>query len=810
MKKSICIFAFCAALFLPGSGYAQVDEGLKADIIRSGYIHKPLPVREDKAVETTFGPNKTIIRSEVLCDMESLDGWSHQGYGTISLTSERSKDGGKSLRLEAPSMPEKFLGWGLGRGTCQATFDIGGKDWRGYNRLRFSVYPECEGARTTYLNLYVESDGEVKVPDRFGREGYHELNLKNNQWNDCYIEMPALARDKVTCIKFAIEIFGRELTMGETLRFDVDNVLLEEVEEPEVALGWQPHSNRVIFSTSGYTTEAQKTALVTVDKSIKNFNIVDYKTGNYVYTGRIKDEKTRLGDFRTIDFSALKTPGQYVIKVGDITTWPFYINDDVWEDSAWRVLNFLFCERCGYPVPGIHGICHADLHAVYNGKIYPLNGGWHDAGDMSQSFMQSGEICYGLFQMAQNAKKKGKLELYNRLVEEALWGMDLVLRSRFGDGYRAAHWGTNLWTDGYIGSEDDSGRREISVSNSYIANFTLAGIEAYGAMTLADEEDVEYTGFLRKAAIEDFGWAVEEFEKRIAPTDDVGHSRGTAQSQNYANASWAASMLYQLTGDKKYAEYAAEYVKPVLESQRTAPLKGFEGFFYRDPSHREIVHFNHQSRDFQFIEAIASLIETQPLHPDYGKWMAAIKLYGKYLKKTTQYIQPYGMVPSGVYNVGEVNEPGFYSWQTGIRSGAEQDYAEQLRNGYKIDDEHYLRMFPVWFSFKGNHAVGLSTAKNAAICARLLGDKELKNIAERELAWIVGFNPFGQSTIYGEGSNWCQIYNALPGETVGEIPVGIQAYYNGDEPYWPQFNTATYKEVWGASATRWLMLVSEF
>lgn len=94
------------------------------------------------------------------------------------MTDERSKSGKYSLRLEAPAHPEKILGWGLGRGTCMASYDIGGVNWEGYNRLKFYIYPTCEGARSIYLNLYVENDGEIKVPDIYGREGYHEINLK--------------------------------------------------------------------------------------------------------------------------------------------------------------------------------------------------------------------------------------------------------------------------------------------------------------------------------------------------------------------------------------------------------------------------------------------------------------------------------------------------------------------------------------------------------------------------------------------------------------------------------------------------------
>ena len=35
------------------------------------------------------------------------------------------------------------------------------------------------------------------------------------------------------------------------------------------------------------------------------------------------------------------------------------------------------------------------------------------------------------------AKEKGNVDLYNRLMEEALWGMDYVMKTRLGDGYRA-------------------------------------------------------------------------------------------------------------------------------------------------------------------------------------------------------------------------------------------------------------------------------------------------------------------------------------------------------------------------------------
>ena len=812
MRKKLLVMALAAVL--PAGAFAQIDETLRADVIESGYIHKPLRLPEKQSVEA-FNLKKKVLRSDVLCDMESLEGWSHKGLGGISLTDERSRDGSHSLRLEAPALPEKFLGWGIGRGVSIAYLTLDGQDWTPYNRLRFSIYPSCEGMRSIYVNLAITNDGEVKVPDPYGREGQHEINLKNNQWNDCVLEIPALPRDKVTDLHFWLEVFGKDLTMGDTVRVDIDNVRLETVENPEVAKGWQPGENRIVLSGTGYTTLTQKTAVVNIPGDPEKFELRDCLTARTVHTGKIKRVHTETGEFQTLDFSDFKTPGRYFISIGDVTSASFRIDDNVWDDSAWRMINFMFCERCGYPVPGKHGTCHSDLHGEYDGREFQLHGGWHDAGDMAQQTLQTGEISYGFLQMAQTARRKGEKDLYNRLMEEAMWGIDFVLRSRIADGYRVNAWTTNLWTDGLLYTDDDkAGRRLLDVNDGAYENFVLAGIEAYTAMVLKD--DPEMVVKLRKSAIEDFDFARARYDKygyQELQMIRTGHAKNTPESQYNASVSWAASMLYRLTGDKKYAEEAVHFIQLPLQCQCTEPVGGgLNGFFYGDAQHLSGVHYSHKSRDYAFMEALEALCKTQPDHPDFSKWMNSIELYAGFLKAVMKYVEPYGMAPSGVYNIHEVEYPElFYPWQLGARKEtAASEYYAQLASGVKLDDEYYLRRFPVWYSFRGNTVVSLSTGKAAAICARVLGDRSLKDIAEKQLSWVVGFNPFGQSIIYGEGTFWGQQYNALPGEMTGEIPVGFQSYGNEDEPYWPQFNNATYKEVFGLTASRWLMLISEF
>src|SRR5208283_2037230 len=42
----------------------------------------------------------------------------------------------------------------------------------------------------------------------------------------------------------------------------------------------------------------------------------------------------------------------------DTTTRPFEIGQEAWRESIWKAINFMYSERCGTVIPGIHGICH--------------------------------------------------------------------------------------------------------------------------------------------------------------------------------------------------------------------------------------------------------------------------------------------------------------------------------------------------------------------------------------------------------------------------------------------------------------------
>ena len=86
-----------------------------------------------------------------------------------------------------------------------------------------------------------------------------------------------------------------------------------------------------------------------------------------------------------------------------------------------------------------------------------------------------------------------------------------------------------------------------------------------------------------------------------------------------------------------------------------------------------------------------------------------------------------------------------------------------------------------------------------------LGDNDrLGQIADTQLYFMLGCNPFRQSLIYGLGQRAAEPYFALLGRTEGAVPVGIETDGDGDEPFWPCGINATYKEVWLSSATAML------
>ena len=223
------------------------------------------------------------------------------------------------------------------------------------------------------------------------------------------------------------------------------------------------------------------------------------------------------------------------------------------------------------------------------------------------------------------------------------------------------------------------------------------------------------------------------------------------------------------------------------------------------------MHFNHQSREHLFVQALYSACRALPQDSSRARWEEGLRLYGDYLKALTAFTAPYGMLPAGIHSAAEADDERTFSVMHPTVNFAQEraNYLEQLQNGADLGGGYCVRCFPVWFSYRGNSAVHMAMGKAASLIARYFDDNELREIAREQLYWTLGKNPFGESLIYGEGSRYGQQYTALLGETMGEIPVGVETRGNEDLPYFPPANIATYREVWTTPVRAWLLIAAD-
>ncbi|MDD3277843.1 MAG: glycoside hydrolase family 9 protein [Lachnospiraceae bacterium] len=453
-------------------------------------------------------------------------------------------------------------------------------------------------------------------------------------------------------------------------------------------------------------------------------------------------------------------------------------------------------------------------NVVHGWKCQQGSISYDTAADVSQQTVQSAEVTEGILTAAL-AVKDSSPRLYLRMMEEVNWGLDYILRMRFGDGYRAANASIRRWTDGLLGNFDDEA---ADVNNRFFENFIFAAVEAKAGEAFA-QMDPELSWKLLEAAEEDYAFARERFERvGVEEAHMEEHTSSASLSQYYAAAALAAARLYHVTeSNTAYRIDSLSYIQKVMDCQeRGDASKGkkippLRGYFYRDEEKKHIVHFSHQARDQIFAMALEQVCRTFSEEPMAKLCENALRLHGEYLKNLNSYAAPYGMLPAGIYHVSECEDVKTFAVIHPNTTFAQEkeNYREQLEQGIDLGDGYCIRMFPVWFSFRGNSAIQLSMGKSAAVIGKYFQDPELIQIAQNQLSWTLGKNPFRQSLIYGAGSGYAQEYTALLGETVGEIPVGVQTKGNEDLPYWPQACIATYREVWTTPAGKWLSLAGD-
>ncbi|MCX7048020.1 MAG: glycoside hydrolase family 9 protein [Candidatus Sumerlaeota bacterium] len=751
--------------------------------------------------------NKKVYEFQVLDDMEDISNWSFSGTGKMELTRDRAIEGSTSLRFHATLRDEKAIqqkGAIMGRAAITRKFSPP-QDWSKFNRIAFWIYVHPSDIRVhAFFTGFrcLESSSSVADPEYYANV---VAGLTPGQWNYVVWEIPNLKRDKVTGFWIVKLTTGRDAKESAEVIYDVDRLELQRVDADKCE-GWEVAPGKFAYNHVGYKPDQSKVALAS-GLSASQFQLRDARSGNVVLTRPVQSAKNSRGGFQILDFSEIREPGEYVIWAGDRASKPFAIGDSLWLGTIRKALNFYYTQRCGFDVPGVHPECHKDMMGIHEGKKKPINGGWHDAGDLSQGSFRTSLSAYAML-LVMRQLEKGPLdpELQERLLDEAEWGLQWLLKTRFGGGYRITWNPLGFYTDGISGNADDVVRK---ADNIPWENFIAAGAEAMAAVALNErKQNPELAKQCLQAAEEDWQAAVAQqpqwLEGKVA-LNDAGVNRTVDNRApfyhrwfsggTYLTLSWgivSSLHLYKATGRNDYADRALEYGRRLTQCQQQEFLDGISltGFFYTSPEKVSIVHHRHAAFEESPLLALMALCREFPGHKDWMAWYSAAVLHSEYfLKRGSQFSAPYHVLPSAVYRKADIlNVP-----DPALRNAM----LSQFQEGTRLTDEYHLRFFPIWTSrtHHGNTAAHLSLTMALTVASQIRSNPGLEDLAATQLQWVFGGNPFAQTLMYGEGYDYPPLYAYNPGDQVGALPVGIDCARD-DKPFWPAANEATFKEVW--------------
>jgi hypothetical protein len=331
-------------------------------------------------------------------------------------------------------------------------------------------------------------------------------------------------------------------------------------------------------------------------------------------------------------------------------------------------------------------------------------------------------------------------------VEELRWGNRYFLNMQEPAGYVMSHVGGdalrhgdgNRWTDNVVGPEGGEPNTIDPAPGGSRSKITIVGhkddrviqtrpLDRLGqykfiiaeAMTarVMKPSDRAYSDKCLEAAQRCYDWCVQKWPENTA--------------ENLGGALAAAVELCQCTGQEKYKSEAIACAARLAQLQVTEPLDVKEpvrGFYRRTAAGGE--PYRDISNGCWHLFGLCGLVELFPDHVEADHWRKAIRLYTvDYLAGMSKH-NSFGLVPYGFFAQAD---PG------GNRKIGNYWYRYFMQPGSNW-----------WVGINANIAsagVGLIRASKA------LGDPSLRSVAQSQLDWIVGGNPFYASTVEGIGHN---------------------------------------------------------
>lgn len=337
----------------------------------------------------------------------------------------------------------------------------------------------------------------------------------------------------------------------------------------------------ILTNQVGYESRAPKKAMIRTSANlfqIKNSNgktILEKATGLKQYCSLSGDT------VQTIDFSELKTKGEYYIIVNDsIISHKIIITNRPYTELAKSSLKSFYLNRSGMKIDSLFGGIwarpegHPDtivyFHSSAADKNHPENSimsspkGWYDAGDYNKYIVNSSISTYTLlfaynsFADYFNEVNMNIPESNNAIpdiLDEALYNLRwmMTMQDSFDGG--VYHKLTTKNFEGFVMPNDAVNKRYL-VQKSTAATLDFAATMAY-ASRLFTHFDSNLPGLADSCLIQSekaWKWALKNPNTLYQQASDI--STGAYDDTNIKDEwFWAASELYLTTGEKSYMKY---------------------------------------------------------------------------------------------------------------------------------------------------------------------------------------------------------------------------------------------------------------
>jgi len=334
----------------------------------------------------------------------------------------------------------------------------------------------------------------------------------------------------------------------------------------------------------GFLPAAQKLAVVT-DTIAARFAVVDAASGKTVLDGALGAPATwdASGEAaRLADFSALRTPGRYRLRVAGVPDSPvFAIDAQAYRELDAAAIRAYTLNRASMALgPAVAGVYarpagHPDTQVAVHpsaasskrpaGAIIASPKGWYDAGDYNKYIVNSGISTYTLLaayehypawfdKLAVRLPESGNG--LPDLLNEALWNLDWMITMQDPDDGGVYHKLTNKAFDGMVMPDQATAPRYV-VQKTTAAALDFAAVMAAASRVLAPFDKQQPGRSARYLAAAEAAWAWAKAHPDVLYQQPADILTGTYGDNKVDDEfSWAAAELLATTGKDVYRAQA--------------------------------------------------------------------------------------------------------------------------------------------------------------------------------------------------------------------------------------------------------------